>query len=75
MSDKLRPVLLRPAQVAEILGQQPATLATWRRKGGGPPFIRLSAIVVRYPADELDRWLAERTATSTAEEFQRELGR
>lgn len=71
------PILLRPDQVADILGIRVATLAAWRRRGQGcsPPYVRLSAIRVAYPQHELERWLTERTATSTADEFARENGR
>lgn len=75
MSATAHPVLFRTDQVAEIIHVQPQTLSAWRRRGGGPPYIRLSKIRVVYPASGLERWLAERTATSTAEEFQREVGR
>ena len=48
---------LLPAQAAEILGLSPDTLADWRWKKIGPPFIRASRSTVRYDEAALYRWL------------------
>lgn len=66
------PTLLDTPAAAEALGIQPRTLEDWRRRGGGPPYIRVSTTCVRYSLDSLEVWLHERTATSTAEEAARE---
>ena len=67
------PTLLNTRVAAQALGVQPRTLEDWRRRGGGPAYIRLSATCVRYSLDSLQAWLNERTATSTAQEAAREL--
>lgn len=62
------PTLLTTRQAAEVLGLEPRTMEEFRRKGSGPPFIRLSSRSVRYRLDALERWLEERTFQSTAAE-------
>jgi len=41
-----------------------ATLAKWRRVGGGPPFLRLGSKSVRYKVEDLDQWLESRRVTT-----------
>ncbi len=65
------PPLLDTPSTAKILGLKPRTLEEWRRRGGGPQFIRLSATCVRYSIDSLNEWISERTATSIAQEAAR----
>ena len=67
-----QPLLDTPA-TAEVLQVRPRTLEEWRRRGGGPPYIRISATCVRYDVDSLNRWISDRTATSTAEEAARKV--
>lgn len=55
--------LLRPRQVAAALSVTVATLADWRHRGVGPPFVRLSPRSVRYSRDGLDRWLDDRASS------------
>ena len=64
------PLLKTPA-AAKMLDLKARTLEEWRHRGGGPPFVRLSQTCVRYPLDSLMAWIAERTASSTAEEAAR----
>ena len=53
--------LLDPRQAATRLGLPSArTLESWRCRGYGPPFVRLSPRLVRYRAIDIDRWLAAR---------------
>lgn len=52
-------VLLRPEQVAKALNVSQKALEARRRRGVGPPFVRLSATCVRYPEDELEAWLRD----------------
>ena len=59
--------LLTTEQAAELLGLEPATLATWRWRGFGPPHVRLSARAVRYRRDDLASWLDSRTRRSTSD--------
>lgn len=52
---------LTAKQVAELLEVSQSWLEHRRRRGDGPPFIRLSPTKgVRYPAREFERWLAKR---------------
>ena len=54
-------------QAATRLGLASArTLEAWRRRGYGPPFIRLSPRLVRYKAGDIDRWLAARVVGAHA---------
>lgn len=53
--------LLDQRQAATRLGVPSArTLESWRRRGYGPPFLRLSPRLVRYRASDIDKWLAAR---------------
>lgn len=54
-------MLLTTTEVAERLGVTKQTLRNWREAGTSPPFILLSPKVLRYPADQLQVWLAEHT--------------
>lgn len=58
--------LLRPREAAQRLGISVATLPGWRARGFGPAHIRISSRAVRYAADEIDRWLAQRVRASTS---------
>ena len=69
-STHVSPLLKTPA-AAKVLDVKPRTLEEWRSRGGGPPFVRLSATCVRYELDKLKEWISERTACSTAEEAAR----
>lgn len=57
---------LRTAQAAAYLGVSASLLRKMRSRGPddplgqGPPFIKLSAALVVYEIDELDRWLDSR---------------
>jgi predicted DNA-binding transcriptional regulator AlpA len=53
--------LLDQRQAATRLGLPSArTLEAWRRRGYGPPFLRLSPRLVRYRASDIEQWLAAR---------------
>ena len=62
---------MTPAEAAAKLKCSTRTLEGWRRKGNGPPFLRLSATVVRYPVPGFREFVAARTFTSTAAETAR----
>lgn len=49
-------------ELAKLLKLDPSSLRRWRTAAPnqGPPYVRLSGSVVRYPADEVDRWLRAR---------------
>lgn len=51
--------LLDQRQAATRLGLGSArTLESWRHRGYGPRFLRLSPRLVRYRTTDLDKWLA-----------------
>src|SRR5690242_167240 len=56
--------LLEVAAVAERLQLASGTLAKWRVRGGGPPFLKLGAKVL-YPEDELEAWLGSQPLLSS----------
>ena len=52
--------LLDPKQAAKLVNVQPRTLEGWRRRGCGPPFLRLSVRSVRYRLEDIEQWLDQR---------------
>jgi len=71
----LRKKRLRPAELCEYLEAahgieiKPSTLATWRCRGGGPPFVRFNRTPL-YPRDLADEWADAKLGdpiTSTSE--------
>lgn len=58
--------LMTPTELAEVLETHERTLANWRTSGRGPQFVKVGANV-RYRRDDVDRWLDERTVSSTNE--------
>ena len=53
--------MLTTQEVADRIRVHPVTLARWRAAGTGPAFVRVGRSI-RYPAAELDAWLARRAA-------------
>lgn len=54
---------LTPKELADLLGLSPITLAVWRSRRVGPPYIKLGdgkSAKVLYPADKLEAWLEKR---------------
>ena len=62
---------LRNDAAAAYLGIGPSTLEKTRSKGNGPKYSKLNGRIVIYDPDELDRYAAENTQTSTAENLVR----
>ena len=60
-------LLVDERQAAKLLAVAPRTLQSWRLEGGGPAFIRLSPRAIRYRIVDLERWAADRLATSTSD--------
>ena len=56
--DDIERRLLRPDELASLLGISLATIYRWRSRGDGPPGIRVGRHV-RYRLEEVDRWLDE----------------
>lgn len=53
--------MLTAREVAERLGFKHAeTVLRWRRRGEGPPAVKLHNGAVRWREDELEAWLDER---------------
>ncbi|MBG6191687.1 hypothetical protein IWX64_002654 [Arthrobacter sp. CAN_A212] len=48
--------LISPKNVEKIYGANTAELSQWRQAGIRPQFYRISARVVRYGTDDLDKW-------------------
>lgn len=60
-----RPELLSRPDAADYVGVKPQTLAVWASTGRyGLRFIKVGRLV-KYRREDLDRFLAERTVTST----------
>jgi len=58
--------LLREREAARALGGLSVkTLQAWRVRGTGPAFIKVGRLI-RYAQESLERYLQERTRTSTS---------
>ena len=60
IADPALPGMLESADVAAILGVQARSLKPQRRLKKGPPFIRQSGTVVKYPAADFVRFMIAR---------------
>ena len=60
-------ILLTEAEAAELIGFSPRFLQERRLRGGGPPYVKISARAVRYRPEDLTAWAAERLRTSTSD--------
>ncbi|APT59215.1 hypothetical protein RGI145_08600 [Roseomonas gilardii] len=65
----LVPMLLREAQVAELLGLSRDGLRRLRIRGSGPPYIRLGDLKVAYRREDIEAWLNSRTFRDYASEL------
>jgi predicted DNA-binding transcriptional regulator AlpA len=61
--------LLTEPELAEILKRKRPTLANWRSKGIGPPYLRAGGRLVLYRRAEVEAWLAGRTFAGRAAEI------
>ena len=55
--------LIEERAAAALLGVVRQTLAQWRRRGVGPPYVRISVRCVRYRPEDLAVWIAARVST------------
>jgi hypothetical protein len=55
-------------QFAALVRRSTRTTETWRRRGGGPPFIRLGRRVL-YRKTDVELWLRQNTFRHRAEEL------
>lgn len=60
------PIAVDVRGASTITGFPVATLNGWRTKGGGPPFAKINKSV-RYRVVDLEKWMADRVVSSTAE--------
>jgi len=57
--------LLRTREAAKVVGLSPRTMESYRRNGGGPPFVKLRDYAVRYVLRDLLAWIGARKRTLT----------
>ena len=60
-------ILLTEDEAAELIGFTPCFLQERRFRGGGPPFVKVSARAIRYRPEDLAAWAADRLRTSTSD--------
>ena len=51
-------------EVAAAIGVKPQTLAAWRNRGEGPPFVKVGKLI-RYRTSDINKWLATRLVEPT----------
>ena len=59
--------LLTETQAAQVLSLSVRTLQSWRLRGGGPRFVRVSSRCVRYRNSDLAEFIDARTVASTSD--------
>lgn len=57
--------LLTTKQAAKFLGMSPASMNTWRTRGGGPVFIKIGQLV-RYKLNDLIKYADENSYPNTS---------
>jgi hypothetical protein len=67
MTDQTSLELVCEKQAARTLSVSPRTLRNWRVRGGGPPYVRISARCIRYRSGDLTAWANARLTTSTSD--------
>ena len=58
--------MLTPVQAAERIGVTTRTLFTYRKEGTGPTYVQYSPQTIRFPENELNEWIANRTVKAGA---------
>jgi predicted DNA-binding transcriptional regulator AlpA len=66
--------LLTTRAAAGILKMSHRTLESFRLRGGGPRYVRLSRRAVRYHPADLDAWIEESRRSSTSDAGQNQGG-
>jgi predicted DNA-binding transcriptional regulator AlpA len=54
-------------QAAEYLGFTQRALQSWRSRGGGPRYVRVSSRAIRYRRCDLDAWIMDRLHNDASE--------
>lgn len=57
--------LMKPDEVAQVLGLSPAQLAQQRYKGTGPKFVKVNGRRVRYRRADVEAYVESRTFAQT----------
>ena len=60
--------LLKPAEVAKLIGVSTYTLFSWRKSGFAFPYLRLKGNSIRYAEDSVRAWIESQQVSSIAEE-------
>lgn len=64
-----------PAQLAAYLQVTEHTLETWRRRGGGPRYLKLKSGRIRYEGREVLEWLKAHRRRTTSDTPLRVVGK
>lgn len=56
--------LLRPQEVCDLLGVTMHAVEAWRRRGGGPEFVRVGRLI-RYRQSAIEQYIQARTRSTT----------
>ena len=59
--------LVDEREAASILCYSVRALQNWRHRGGGPRFVKVSSRSIRYRRADLEKWIADRTVSSTSQ--------
>ncbi len=59
--------LIPETEAADFLDVTPRSLQSWRQRGGGPPFFRLSARCIKYTRFRCKTWADGRMRSSTSD--------
>lgn len=60
-------IYLNERQAAQKIGVTASAMQSWRLRGDGPPFVKISCRCIRYSESAIDDWMLTRECKSTAE--------
>ena len=58
--------LLTPSEVADYLRRPEKTLAMWRYRHIGPPYVKLAGGHVRYRRSAVEKWIDAQSVSTSA---------
>jgi predicted DNA-binding transcriptional regulator AlpA len=64
---RTRSILVDERTAATMIDLTPRFLQERRRRGDGPPYVRISSRCVRYRPEDIEAWAEERIRTSTSD--------